>query len=316
MMSFLKRFFTILLITLFAILTAALLYDRGWLPPRGNGPLNPFTIPPLAHPVKLITVRSDREWAMRVYPPRDATCIKAQLLFIHGIGLNSAWYGRLAEVLSKQGIFVLLVDLPGHGHSKGAPDHIFTANELLPDLVDIIHTKFDREKPLFLAAHSMGADYILDQLVLQKFRDANIDVTGLVALSPFVSGSQNLNLFSGMTSVNLFNYFLGRKPVIHFNWPRGIKDPLVRSDYDSSVFNLNFPHSSLQKRLVFANLPILMLQGAEDPLFVNEKTDQLFQMVRSSDKSFQWLKGVNHMNIIEKSVAYILTWISNRTNAC
>lgn len=51
----------------------------------------------------------------------DLDASKPTLLFVHGAGLDHSWWGLQSRYFGYHGWNVLACDLPGHGHSAGAP---------------------------------------------------------------------------------------------------------------------------------------------------------------------------------------------------
>ncbi len=84
---------------------------------------------------------------------------RGTVLLIHGFAEHARRYDHVVEALNRMGLGVVAVDLPGHGRSGGRRGDIRSFQDYeaaLDALLDGL-TPEEREGPLFLVAHSMGA---------------------------------------------------------------------------------------------------------------------------------------------------------------
>ena len=103
---------------------------------------------------------------------KPETEVKATLVCVHGMQEHHARYISFARELSKQGVAVLIYDLPGHGNAfKDELGYFADQNgdEVLIQSVDTMVTKLHTEfpdVPHFLFGHSMGS--IIVRLYLER----------------------------------------------------------------------------------------------------------------------------------------------------
>ncbi len=117
----------------------------------------------------------------RIFAPEASS--RAAICLIHGMGEHSGRYIALAESLTSQGIGVLALDLPGHGHSPGKKG-AFPVEEKMLDLIEAAlqetSTKFGNV-PLFLMGHSLGGNLVAN-FALKRDTSA---IKGVILSSPY-----------------------------------------------------------------------------------------------------------------------------------
>lgn len=111
---------------------------------------------------------------------KPETEVKATLVCVHGMQEHHARYIPFARELSKQGIAVLIYDLPGHGEAfKDELGYFANQNgdEVLIQSVDTmvkkLHTEYP-DVPHFLFGHSMGS------IVVRLYLERNDDFAGVI----------------------------------------------------------------------------------------------------------------------------------------
>ena len=236
--------------------------------------------------------------ALRVY---EAEKPKAVVKCIHGMEEYQNRYQAFAEYLQAAGYTVVTADLRGHGKSAPVLSHIADKDghlRLLEDEEAILKEIRSRwpDLPVILFAHSMGT--IIARVFLQKqskafskvvlsgypnpnnAAGAGIKLTELIAsfkgpqgysrtvdsmvLGPFAKAVPNAKTPSDWLSVNPDNV------------RRYIEDPLCGVRFTLGSYNAMF---RLIRRMndpgryedVQAELPILLISGAEDPCTGGEK---------------------------------------------
>ena len=106
--------------------------------------------------------------------------VRATLVCVHGMQEHHARYISFARELSKQGIAVLIYDLPGHGDAfKDELGYFADQNgdEVLIQSVDTMVTKLHTEfpdVPHFLFGHSMGS------IIVRLYLEHNDDFAGVI----------------------------------------------------------------------------------------------------------------------------------------
>ena len=111
---------------------------------------------------------------------KPETEVKATLVCVHGMQEHHARYISFARELSKQGVAVLIYDLPGHGGAfKDELGYFADQNgdEVLIQSVDTmvkkLHTEYP-DVPHFLFGHSMGS------IIVRLYLERNDDFAGVL----------------------------------------------------------------------------------------------------------------------------------------
>jgi alpha-beta hydrolase superfamily lysophospholipase len=101
----------------------------------------------------------------------------ASICFIHGFGEHSGRFMEFADFFAKQGFVIHLIDLRGYGHSGGARAN-GSVEEFHHD-VELLIRQANRNLPLFIYAHSMGASILTSLLI----RNPYLHITGVILTS-------------------------------------------------------------------------------------------------------------------------------------
>ena len=96
----------------------------------------------------------------------------AVVVLTHGLGEHSSRYGHVAAALVERGLQVSAWDLRGHGRSSGPRGDVTDYDLLVEDLAAVCAHFRVKGRPLFLFAHSLGAQITLSYLERQ---DAECD---------------------------------------------------------------------------------------------------------------------------------------------
>ena len=111
---------------------------------------------------------------------KPETEVRATLVCVHGMQEHHARYISFARELSKQGVAVLIYDLPGHGDAfKDELGYFADQNgdEVLIQSVDTmvkkLHTEYP-DVPHFLFGHSMGS------IIVRLYLERNDDFAGVL----------------------------------------------------------------------------------------------------------------------------------------
>lgn len=111
---------------------------------------------------------------------KPETEVRATLVCVHGMQEHHARYISFARELSKQGVAVLIYDLPGHGDAfKDELGYFADQNgdEVLIQSVDTmvkkLHTEYP-DVPHFLFGHSMGS------IIVRLYLEHNDDFAGVI----------------------------------------------------------------------------------------------------------------------------------------
>ncbi|MFY0644635.1 MAG: lysophospholipase [Bacteroidia bacterium] len=108
---------------------------------------------------------------------------KAQIIVIHGFGEHQGRYIHVAQEFLNDGLTVYTMDLSGHGLSDGKRGDIFSMEQYLDELEELINYVLNENKdlPLYLMGHSMGG---LVSATYALKRDQT-QIEGLILSSPW-----------------------------------------------------------------------------------------------------------------------------------
>jgi pimeloyl-ACP methyl ester carboxylesterase len=175
----------------------------------------------------------------------------APFVLVHGIGVSSRYFQRLATELSRYGT-VYAVDLPGFGRSP-KPDDQLTV-EAMAALLEAFLRSEGLENAI-LVGHSMGTQFVVEAAAVHGSRVGGIVLAGAVvderARQPW---QQGMRLARDMLRESLTA-----------NW-------IVSTDYLRSGLRWYFTELPvmlgyrIEQRLPLVDVPVLVLRGSRDPI--------------------------------------------------
>ncbi|MCS7202601.1 MAG: lysophospholipase [Dictyoglomus sp.] len=238
---------------------------------------------------------------------------KGVLIFVHGIVVYGKYYLPFAQELAKYGIKVYLPDLRGHGNSEGkrgdSPDTLTIVQDL-----GIFYQMVLKENPLlpiYLGGHSMGAG-----LTLKYVKELNLYPSGVILIGgglPVENISPKNRDLLRQKTISRFLQFLSpifpHFRVISFDLPQEIKDPLLVTNYSLAFFRAVFP-SNMKVIWEGINLPILAIVGDKDEFLEKKDVERVFSVYKRENRSFIILENTDHIDVLEKSIKYIIEWIT------
>ncbi len=197
---------------------------------------------------------------------------KALVCLIHGLGEHGGCYGTLAEYLSGKGYSLAVLDLRGHGRSKGKRGHAPSYEILMDDIRRFISRASgdSANLPCFLYGHSMGGNLVLNYCLRQNAKLAGVIATGpwlKLAIEPprykyLLSRLLNviypsLTMNNGLDSGKL--YRTENKTEDYF------KDPLFHNYISARLFTI-IREAGLWALVhaAEAKTPLLIMHGGED----------------------------------------------------
>ncbi len=218
---------------------------------------------------------------------------KMQLVVVHGFAEHMRCYADVARWLSKKGIAVHLMDLPGHGLSDGPRGHIDEFREYLDDVHLFFHSypHFLKTKPTFLLGHSLGG-LIASQYWLRHKPKIN----GLILSSPLTGFC---SLMSVLTTV-VAKIISRRDPSFLIPKPSGVtslsRDPAMWQRYRNDPYRLRTISPSLylsmkdqtkllHERASELSVPLLLFYTAKDQVVSSAAIARFFDHVGSEDKT-------------------------------
>ena len=260
--------------------------------------------------------------------PLACTIIRAKkstegiILFIHGIGARSNLYLPLADVLAENGYTIYLLDIRGHGYSKGISGHMPSKDAMAKDIKHfyeyVLSVEGNNQKYVAMG-HSLGTYIWMN--TLDQYSDLNIDAFVLIAggsiqtLNSIKSGGNNGKHFSYINKWKTFLSIFDRtvKP-IHIVFPEISQKESsgMVQDYGFSFFSM-FDDYENRFKLFYenTNIPILMISGNRDELFEIERLQDAYNLISNKDKAFISLDNKTHTSIIWNAGPHINKWLNN-----
>ncbi|MCX7845514.1 MAG: lysophospholipase [Dictyoglomaceae bacterium] len=250
-----------------------------------------------------------KKLAYRVVSPENP---KGVLIFVHGIVTYGKYYLPFAKELAKHGIKVYIPDLRGHGNSEGkrgdAPDTLTFVHDL-----GIFYQLVLKENPLlpiYLGGHSMGAG-----ITLKYVRELTLYPSGLILIAgglPIENISPKSKDLLKQKNISRFFQFLSpvfpHFRIISFELPQEIKDPLLVTNYSFAFFRAVFP-SNIKAIWENIKLPMLIIIGDKDEFLEKKDIEKVFNTYKGENRSFNLLEDTDHLDVLEKSIKYIVEWI-------
>jgi acylglycerol lipase len=230
---------------------------------------------------------------------------KASILCLHGLGLNSDAFNALAQQLAPLGYTVYAMDVRGFGEwqHEGKKGKRINFTGAMNDVGKMLHyiTNTNPGKPLFVLGESMGGAMAVHTAALYPNY-----LTGVIASAP---AGQRYD--QGLTDLDVAFHFL-RGPRRNFDIGQRIvdqatdslplrtvwgSDPLDRMDLSPADL-IKFQHfmdenNELAKKI--SSLPILVIQGADDHLVRPKGTLEIYNNIRSPNKSLLVIGDAEHL---------------------
>ena len=255
-----------------------------------------------------------------IRPKTDPVAVVA---FIHGIAVASRLYTPMADSLAGQGYIVIMMDIRGHGYSKGEPGDVPAGASLVKDARDFfrfVRGEEGDELPLIVMGHSLGT-YIW-MATLQSFSDLQVD--GLILMSGGVvpqkhsktpSGHKVGTFIRGHRLEYLLSFiFPGLKPIeiVLPKESQAENQPLV-TRYSRRFFqNLDIGRESYETFYRSFDRPVLLISGEEDEIMPAEEIRNSYDKFQNGDKSIEMMDNLTHTSIIWHGAPVISAWLDER----
>ena len=113
----------------------------------------------------------------------EANAPKAAICIIHDLGDHGGSYEKMSAYFNDREISVFVLDLRGHGLSKGRKGHAPNLDSLLSDIEELLKTTraHHTELPIFLLGLGLGANLVLNYL--EKMN--NNEIHGFIMINPW-----------------------------------------------------------------------------------------------------------------------------------
>ncbi len=232
------------------------------------------------------------------------------VLLIHGLGTNHRSMKKIAEILEKQNFIVDNNDLPGHNTT---PEDLRNTEwtewtEHTQRRLDNLRTK---SSEVFILGTSLGS------VISLYLATNNPDVAGLIlcstVLKPFNFKSwfvYNFHFIQYLIRYIPLNKIMSMYLGIPKGWKRYEKIPV------SSLIQSAKLLKELRKRTKQVNQPILIIQAKSDRIINRRGRNQVFNTVRSEDKTLVELQAGGHIIMHdenrEQASEIITKWLLER----
>ena len=249
---------------------------------------------------------------------------KMQLVVVHGFAEHMRCYTDVARQLSKMGIAVHMMDLPGHGLSDGPRGHIDDFEEFLDDVHLFFHSypHFLKTKPTFLLGHSLGGLISTHYCLRHQPR-----INGLILSSPLAGFC---SLMSVLTTV-MANVIARKDPAFLIPKPSGVtslsRDPAQWQRYRNDPYRLrtispnlylsmNEQSRLLQERSFELSIPLLLFYTTRDQVVSSAAIARFFDKAGSDDKTAVVFTEAMHELFQEKERGAVIekmrVWMTDR----
>ncbi len=225
---------------------------------------------------------------------------RADVVVVHGLGEHSGRYLHVAEMLAGSRFRACLWDLRGHGRSEGRRGGLRRYGDLLDDLAQVVEHYRRAERPLFIYAHSAGAQLAINYLL----RDAPA-LVGVVIASPFF----RLGFRPSWRKLLLAQLALRIWP--GFTQTTGLDLARLSRDEDflRAMPDLHLVHRKISAGLYAALIeggeralsdaprfttPFLLLHGDADVVTDPQASRDFFENAAASDKTLRIYAGGRH----------------------
>lgn len=250
----------------------------------------------------------------------EANHPKALVVLMHGLGEHIGRYDHLAAFFNQQDITVVGFDHRGHGSSEGKRGHIPSFESVYEDIDKIVSAARSHHPglPVFLYAHSMGANLLLNYMLHRQSQIKGAIVTGsFIRLafepSPFVValGKAMRSIFPGFTQSNQLDpNDISRDPAVVQAYKN---DPLVHDRLTASLgTRLLDGAANLDKFDGTFPCPLLIMHGADDKITSPKGSKAFADRVKGDITHLEW-PGLYHEIHNEKSqkdvFQYTIDWI-------
>jgi acylglycerol lipase len=254
--------------------------------------------------------------------------LRAALLLVHGLGEHRGRYQNVVDHLVPLGYAVYGIDHLGHGQSEGQREYV----DRFTDYTHTLKIYFDQIRglhpaplPIFILGHSLGG--LISTVYLL---DHQSELSGAILAAPAVKApASGARLTLLILAGRLLSALAPRVGVRGFDAPAICRDPAVVTAYnhDPLVF-----HGKMTARLASESLrailrvraeaptiklPLLILQGSADKLVDPTGTQELYDAVRSPDKTLKIYPGLYHEVFNEPEHDQVLddvaNWLAART---
>lgn len=240
------------------------------------------------------------------------------LILLHDTLLHSDWYAGLGQALADEGVAVYLPDRRGHGRSAGeGPIEGTEQQALIKDIAAMVVAARNRypQAAIYLGAHGRGAGLATSYLATGR------PVAGLVLLAPVIAEEQPNVRAAGwreLARAHPIEELLARSGLIHwhvwrYNWPASMQeaDPLLQAGVSIADLAEAMPED-VDAAYGAVTVPLLVVQGAQDPLFYPDRTEGWMASFATHDRYLETVTGTDYLTVIPAAAEPIARWLAER----
>lgn len=235
--------------------------------------------------------------------------LRGTVLFIHGIAARSQLYLPLADELNNAGFAVYLLDLRGHGFSRGEPGTVPDRNAISRDVeyfTEFVKTQIEEDVPLYGMGHSLGTFIWINTFA----QSSEINLDGLVLISGGIYPDQADDLpkeNKNRDFVYLHPLSLVGSVFCNNLKPIEVVLPDIPQKQDAKFvlhYHPGFFTMFLGAEERFDNfyentdIPIYFITGEKDEIMKIEYIQSMFDKTNSPEKTMTVLPNSTHTSII------------------
>lgn len=197
-----------------------------------------------------------------------------RVLLVHGWGSSAPYLARMAEGLSKTGVSVVVIDLPGHGRSSGRHLDIRRAVNAI-SATSKHYGGFDT-----IIAHSFGG------------------ATAIIAATGFIPGMERLHVsrLAIIGAPSRLDFIFGGFAKALGMSSKALRHMELEAEKSTGLHPSTFKGEQL---LAGLDVPVLILH-AEDDKEVGEENARRYQGI-APHISLEWANGLGHRRIVSDS---------------
>jgi len=304
---------------LFLLVIGALV--GGWLslyPRSADSPLQPIDTPETLDDKTVRTYASHEglELAYRLYEPRGT--VRHVVILLHDTLLHGGWYDAMGRGLAAEGIAVYLPDRRGRGYSaddrRSVAEHPELLIEDITALISVAQSRFSQTS-IYLGGHGRGAGLAV------RYAASERPIDGLILISPYLSDEQPNLRTEGWRELLVAHpgeAYLARSGLYHWavwqvRWPQAMvaADPLIEQRISLSDMGETVP-DDLAAAYAAVTMPLLCVQGEDDPLFQTDQTSAWLATFASTDRQLETLPGRDYLTVVDEAANPIAHWLEGR----
>ena len=249
----------------------------------------------------------------------------ARIALVHGYGEHSGRHSPFLLWLAERGVEGHAVDLRGQGRSEGRRGAVARWDDYLGDLAAFLHEISSApgvDPPLFLVAHSHGG-LVAALAVIRRV----VEARGVVLSAPYLGNRVPIPPWKSKAArvLSPIAPALRLDNGLKHEWMSRDTEMVTESRHDPLICKTATPRWFLGcgeaqreaiRRAKEFRLPLLLLQGEQDPVSDPEMTFRFAESVRSADVTVRRYPDMLHELFREQGregvYEHVLAWMRER----